>query len=101
MGVAAVFAALNEAAESNDASLAAAANDGLRLVQGRIDINEIVNILGNAIYTNFYALKTTTPLWNRLANSNNATVAMAGDAIRYRSTFFCQSGVCSAMDEDS
>jgi len=82
--VAAVFAALNKAAASNDAYLAAAANDGLRLVQGMNDINKITTTLGNAValgQANSAPQATTLALLNYLAASNNAAVADAAKAI--------------------
>merc|ERR1712025_1205503 len=90
--VAAVFAALKEAAASNDATLAAAANDSLRLVQGMNDINGIVTTLGNDIAAQAKkqppsdSLTASLGIWNRLAKSNNVTAANAAIAIRFSGT---------------
>jgi len=87
--VATVFAALNEAAASNDGTLAAAANYSLRLVEGMNDINAIVTTLGNDIAAQAKkqppsdALTAILDIWNRLAESNNATAANAANAIKY------------------
>ena len=82
--VAAVFAALYEAAASKDSMLAAAANDGLELVQDMNDINAIVTTLGNAIARrrkNSFVGQQLLPLWGRLVRSNNASAANAAHAI--------------------
>ena len=69
-----------------DASLVAAANYGLKLVQGMNDINEIVTTLGNAVAlgqaitaegNNSDAQAAILALLNHLAESNNAAVANA------------------------
>merc|ERR1712126_631710 len=88
--VEAVFAALNTATASNDASLVDAANDGLTLVEGMNDINEITTTLGNAIAlgeaittkgNNSDAQAAIFALLNHLVDSNNAIVANAAKAI--------------------
>ena len=87
--VAAVFTTLNELAGSNNATLAAVAKDGLRLIEGMNDINEITTTLGysfalgNAKPT---AHAATLSLLDNLCQSNDASVANAARAILIQAT---------------
>ena len=86
--VSAVFTTLNELAGSNNATLVTAANDGLRLIEGMNDINEIATTLGNLVASNNAIIDQGTPgaqsaaiaLLNKLARSNDSSVANAATA---------------------
>jgi hypothetical protein len=87
--VAAVFTTLNELAGSNNATLAAVAKDGLRVIEGMDDMNEIATTLGYS-----FALGNAKPtahaaalsLLNNLCQSNGASVANAARAILIQAT---------------
>jgi len=86
--VGAVFEHLYETAASNDTSLVAAANEGLRLIEGLNDINKIVTTLGNAIAdqgNNFHALRAALAIWTRLDESDNVAGKNAAKAIQQAS----------------
>merc|ERR1712037_257832 len=93
--VAAVFSTLKDAARSNSATLAAVAEDGLRLVEDMNDITEIVTTLGNAVAfgnaiatqgNNSGAHEETLALLNYLCQSNDVSVANAARAILIKAT---------------